>query len=104
MARRPGQLTEEDKQKLLSQGVTSECQSEVDIVRARYDLDKTCKIIDVMSGHSLAREDVLKSITNLLNTTKNDGGILVLPVPKLSLVPSLPDLFTVCEKEGERGI
>ena len=78
VARRPGQLTEEDKQKLLRQGVTSDCRSEVDIVRARYELDKSCKIVDVMSEHSLARKDVLKNITNLLNTTKNDGGMLVL--------------------------
>ena len=82
VARRPGQLTEEDKQKLLSQGVTSDCQSEVDIVRARYGLDKSCKIVDVMSEHSLA-QDVSKSIKNLLNTTKNDGGMLVRPTPKL---------------------
>ena len=103
MARRPGQLTEEDKQKLLSQGVTSDCQSEVDIVRARWKLDKGCKTVEVISGHSLTQA-VLKNITNLLNTTKNDGGMLVIPVPKFSLVPSLPDLFNVREKEGEPGI
>ena len=82
MARRPGQLTEEDKQKLLSQGVTSDCQSEVDIVRARWKLDKDCKTVEDMSGESLA-QDVLKSIAHLLNTTKNNGGMLVLPIPKL---------------------
>ena len=76
VARRPGQLTEEDKQKLLSQGVTSDCQSEVDIVRARCELHKDCRMVDVLSGKLLTREDVLKRITHHLNATKNDGGML----------------------------
>ena len=76
VARRPGQLTEEDKQKLLSQGVTSDCQSEVDIVRARCELDKECKIVDVMSGQSWTQQETLKRITHHLNATKNDGGML----------------------------
>ena len=77
VARRPGQLTEEDKQKLLSQGVTSDCQSEMDIVRARYRLDKRCEVVGVVSGHSLTREEVSRRITHFLNTTKNDGGMLM---------------------------
>ena len=77
VARRPGQLTEEDKQKLLRQAVTSDCQSEVDIVRARYELDKRCEVVDIMSGHSLTREEVSRRITHFLNTTKNDGGMLM---------------------------
>ena len=75
MARRPGQLTKEDKQKLLRQGVTGDYQDELDIVRARWELDKECKIVEVKSGHSMSREEVSKSITHLFNTTKNDGGV-----------------------------
>ena len=75
VARRPGQLTEEDKQKLLRQGVTGDYQDEVDIVRARWELDKKSKIVDIKSGHSLSCEEVSKSITHLLNTTKNNGGM-----------------------------
>ena len=74
VARRPGQLTEEDKQTLLSQRVSPEGQDELDIVKARYQLDKRCKIVGVRSGQ-LSREEVMKSIRHLFTTTKNDGGI-----------------------------
>ena len=68
VARRPGQLTWEDKIKLLSQP------SELDIVRARYVLDKRQKLVDVKSGHKLSRDEVIEDIAHLLNTTQNDGG------------------------------
>ena len=74
MARRPGQLTEEDKLKLQSQGVTIDCQDELDIMKARYGLDKRHKVVEVKSRESLSREQVIKSIEYLLNTTQNDGG------------------------------
>ena len=74
MARRPGQLTEEDKQKLLRQGVFPESHSELDIVKARYRLDKECSIVEVKSGESVSCEEVLGKIEYILNTTKNDGG------------------------------
>ena len=73
VARRPGQLTEEDKQKLLNQGVSPYGQDEAAIVKARYELDRGCKIVGVMSGQ-LSREEVLKSIRHSLTTTQNDGG------------------------------
>ena len=73
VARRPGQLTKEDKQKL-SQGVSPEGQDEVAIVKARYQLDKINRIVGVKSGQ-LSREEVMESIRHLLTTTKNDGGI-----------------------------
>ena len=76
VARRPGQLTEEDKQKLLSQGMTSDCQSEVDIVRARCELDKECRVFDIVSGKSLTLQ-VLKKIDHLLNITMKDGSKLL---------------------------
>jgi hypothetical protein len=74
VARRPGQLTVEDELKLQSQGVLPDCQDEVTIVRARHELDKNQKIVEVQSGQSLTRKEVMKSIANLLLTTKNDGG------------------------------
>ena len=74
VARRPGQLTKEDKLKLLIQGVPPDCQDDLDIITARYKLDKRCKIVGVKSGTSLSREEVMKSIGQLLSTTKNDGG------------------------------
>ena len=73
--RRPGQLTQEDKVKLQSQGLPPDsCHNELDIVKARYELDKRRKIIKVKSGRSLSREEVVENIAHLLNTTQNDGG------------------------------
>ena len=75
VVRRPGQLTEKDKQTLQKQGVPPDsCQDEVLIVRARHDLDKKQKIVEVKSGQSLSREEVMKSIAHLLTITQNDGG------------------------------
>ena len=74
MARRPGQLTKEDKLKLLNQGLPPEAQNELDIIKARYRQDKDCSIIEFKSGGSISYKEVLGSIEHLLNTTENDGG------------------------------
>ena len=74
VARRPGQLTEEDRQTLLSQGVSPQGQDELAIVKARYNLRKDLRIVGVKSG-KLSREEVMESIGQLLTTTKNDGGM-----------------------------
>jgi predicted protein tyrosine phosphatase len=74
VARRPGQLTVEDELKLQSQGVLPDCQDEVTIVRARHELDKNQKIVEIKSGQLMSRKEVMKSISHLLLTTKNDGG------------------------------
>ena len=74
VARRPGQLTEEDKLKLQSQGLPPDCLNELDIVGTRCKLDKECKIVGVKMGQSLSKEEITKSITYLLSTTTNDGG------------------------------
>ena len=72
MPRRPGQLTQEDKLTLQRQGLPPDsCHNELDIIKARYELDKRIK---VESGQSLSREEVIKNIAHLLNTTQNDGG------------------------------
>ena len=72
------------REKLLSQEVTGDYQDEVDIVRAKYELDKRHKMVEVKSGHSMCREEVSKSIAHLINTTKNDGGMQVFPSVKLA--------------------
>ena len=74
VARRPGQLTEKDKLKLQSQGVSPDCHDELDIVEARHKLEKRHIITGVKSGQSLSREDVFENIAHLLTTTQNDGG------------------------------
>ena len=72
VARKPGQLTQEDKLKLLSQGVFPETDNELDIIKARYRLAKNCSIVEVKSGQSVS--EVLGSIEHIFNTTENDGG------------------------------
>ena len=74
VARRPGQLTVADRLKLLCQGVPLDCQSELTIIRARREMCKRNKIVEVKSGQSLSRDEVMKSIAHLLNTTQNNGG------------------------------
>ena len=74
MARRPGQLTEEDKLKLHRQKVHPDCQDELDIIRAKFELYKGNKIVEIKSGQSMSREEIIENITHLLNTTQNDGG------------------------------
>ena len=74
MARRPGQLTQEDELKLLNQGLPSDCQDELDIIKARYRLVKDCSIVEVKSGWSISCKEVLRSIEHIFNITKNDGG------------------------------
>ena len=74
VARRPGQLTQEDKLKVLRQGVLSESDNELDIIKARYRQDKDCSIVEVKSGRSVSYKEVLGSIEHVLNTTENDGG------------------------------
>ena len=69
--RLPGQLTQEDKLKLTRQGVIPESDNELDIIKARYRLDKNCSIVEVKSGRSI---EILGSMEHVLNTTKNTGG------------------------------
>ena len=72
--KRSGQLTQEDKLKLQSQGLPPDSyHNELDIIKARYELNKGYKIVEVKSGQSLSRE-VIENIAHLLNTTQNDGG------------------------------
>ena len=78
VARRPGQLTEEDKQKLQSQGVLFESQSDLAIVQAKHQLDKRITIVEVKSGELLSCEEVIKRVSLLLTTTKNDGGKIIM--------------------------
>ena len=74
MARRPDQLIQEDKLKLLSQGVIPKAQNELNIITARYTLAKDCSIVEVKSGQSISYKEVLGSIEYVINTTENDGG------------------------------
>ena len=75
VARRPGQLTKQDKLKLQRQGVPPDYQSELEIMKARYKLDKKKKVVRVES-EKILQEKVMEFIARLLMTTHNDGGIV----------------------------
>ena len=62
VARRPGQLTQEDKLKLLNQGLPPEAQNELDIIKARYKLGKDNSVVAVKSGWSILYKEVLGSL------------------------------------------
>ena len=74
MARRRGQLTEEDKLKLQNQGLPPDYQDELAIVKARYEQAPGNKIVEVKSRQSLSREEIIESIDHHLHITQNDGG------------------------------
>ena len=78
VARRPGQLTKEDKQRLQKQGVPPDSKDELAIVKARHNLDKRKRIVGVKSERSLSRAEVMESIAYLLTSTQNDGGKMYL--------------------------
>ena len=76
VARRPGQLTEEDKLKLQSQGLPPDsCDNDLAIVKARCELDRRYRTVGIESGPSVSHEDILRSISHLLTTTQTDGGM-----------------------------
>lgn len=78
VARRAGQLMEQDKLKLKSQGVSSDDLDEASIIKARYECDKRRTLFRVVKNepeNPLLREQVIKSIIELFRSTKNDGGM-----------------------------
>ena len=76
--RRSGELTDEDIQKLKSQGVSSDDLDKASIVKARYECDKRRTLFRVIKSESdnpLSLDKVRRSITELFECTKNDGGM-----------------------------
>ena len=76
VARRPGQLTEEDKLKLQRQGLPPDCQDELDIIKTRCKLDKRLQVVGIHLAE-VSRSDVTEDILHLLTTTHNDGGTIL---------------------------
>ena len=77
--RQSSNLTEEDKLKLQSQGVPSDCHDERDIMKIRYQLDKKYKVAGVKSG-IMSQDEVMDCIIHLLAITKNDGGRITINI------------------------
>ena len=93
VARRPGQLTQEDTLKLLNQGLPPKAQNELDIITARYTLAKDCSIVEVKSGQSISCKEVLQSIEHIFNITKNDGGKFLITLIYNKVIGDCP---TIC--------
>lgn len=72
--RRPAQLTEEERQKLKSQGFSPDCQDEVAIVKASYDLEKIFGVEKSEPKKLLSRELVRRRCTTILNDSKSNEG------------------------------
>ena len=78
VSRRPAELTDGDRQKLKSQGVTSDDLHEASIIRTRYEKDERRILFRILRSepdqHQLLRRNVFDSIVELFKRTKNDGG------------------------------
>ena len=78
VSRRPAELTDGDRQKLKSQGVSSDELHEASIIRTRYEKDKRRTLFRILRSepdqHQLQRQDVFDSIVELFKRTNNDGG------------------------------
>ena len=74
VARRSGQLTKKDRNKLQTEGLPPDYQDELAIIKARHKLEKRHTIVRIESGQHLSREEIKRNITQLLMTTQNEGG------------------------------
>ncbi len=73
-----GELTEEDRRKLDSQGVPPDCRDDVSIVRARISLDPEYQLSREevsTTGRELSRGYVLRQLEEFLNSVKKPAGI-----------------------------
>ncbi len=72
-----GELTEEDRSKLDSQGVLPDCRDDVSIARARIILDPDYQLSREevsTTGNELSRGDVLRQLEEFLNSVETPGG------------------------------
>ena len=79
VARERGELTASDRDRLGSQGFPGQSwETEEELVEARYVKDSTrYHNVLVMQCSGLAREDILRSIRNVLSGTSKPGGMCV---------------------------
>ncbi len=73
-----GELTEEDRRKLDSQGVPPDCRDDVSIVRARISLDPNRLQLSreevSKTGRELSRGYVLRQLEEFLDSVETPGG------------------------------
>ena len=75
VARKDGELTQQDKQRLTSEGIPEGCwEDDAMIVEKRYLNDSTHKSVNVENCHQMKKQYVLEKITSLLNNTTMPTG------------------------------
>jgi len=67
-------LSEEDRRKLVNQGIPPECSDDLSIIRARIGLDSKIELIKVLVSEELSRSYVIQQITDFLKSAKKSGG------------------------------
>ncbi len=77
VARKKGELTQQDKDRLTSEGISKECwEDDVMIMKERYNKDSDMKSIKIEDTPHLNTKYVLSQITALFNNTTAPGGKL----------------------------
>ena len=73
--RKKGELTQEDKDRLTSEGVPSECcEDDVKLMEARCHQDNKFKSVTIEDIPYMKKEHALNKISTLLNNTTQPGG------------------------------
>ena len=73
--RKKGELTQEDRDRLTSEGIPSECwEDDVKLMEARYLKDSNYPSVTVAETPHMRKEHALNKISTLLNTTTQPGG------------------------------
>ena len=75
------ETTEEDRRKLINQGIPPECSDDLSIIRARIGLDSSLDLVKELRaepGKELSRSYILEQVEDFLKTCKKPGGEYVL--------------------------
>ena len=104
MPRRSADLTDSNKQKLKSQGISSDDLHEASIIRVRYECDKRRTLYRVLKSepdHQLRQQEVCESITELFMKTNNAGGKQFIPlIVRPCMLKESGDWMRVCILTG----
>ena len=76
VARKKGELTQQDKDRLSSERISNDCwEDDVKIMKERYSKDSNMKIIKIEdTPHCMKRNYILSQIAALFNNTTAQGG------------------------------
>ena len=73
--RKNGELTQQDKQRLTSEGILEDCwEDDARLTKKRYLKDNKYNSVNVEDCHQMKKQYVLEKIISLLNNTTMPGG------------------------------